>query len=377
MAVSLSFNAVATIRLAALLLLLLPGTACSASFDCAKASTKVEKMICADSKLGKLDEELAKLYQGALDKATEEQKKLLLTEQRHWLKHTRNICEDETCLKLAYWSRQAGLETFYEPKSTIYEHESNKNRAIKELLTSTNMQLDGGTQDVPFCTQLFDDLKQMKGITFIDPVVQVQSYEASALDKWKKYCGPDLPPLHFSYGCEPRVSKSIHSYRDTIETSACSKGFGVGPFKLFELPSEKPGGKDRTIFYSDDNFGSNVWEYDKIYTDKLWRLKKPQLGRGGVAGFRQIDPDKCSVTKNGVGADAAFGSRNGKNYNSILKYKDKYYFLVLNRRIYAGSDGNAYSWWLNSYPISRDSLEKKRNCFWQTPLEPYRTDKEE
>jgi uncharacterized protein len=36
----------------------------SASFDCTKSSTPVERMICADEKLGQLDEELAFAYSG-------------------------------------------------------------------------------------------------------------------------------------------------------------------------------------------------------------------------------------------------------------------------------------------------------------------------
>lgn len=35
-----------------------------ASFDCAKATSKVEKMICSDEKLAKLDSELSQIYAG-------------------------------------------------------------------------------------------------------------------------------------------------------------------------------------------------------------------------------------------------------------------------------------------------------------------------
>jgi uncharacterized protein YecT (DUF1311 family) len=47
---------------------LLPQPAQAASFDCAKAGTKIEKLICADEQLSKLDEQLAALYQEALVK---------------------------------------------------------------------------------------------------------------------------------------------------------------------------------------------------------------------------------------------------------------------------------------------------------------------
>ena len=41
---------------------LFAATGHAASFDCAKAATPVEKMICADALLGRLDEALARNY---------------------------------------------------------------------------------------------------------------------------------------------------------------------------------------------------------------------------------------------------------------------------------------------------------------------------
>lgn len=46
------------------LMLVIPAHA--ASFDCAKAATKVENLICGDTALSKLDEELNAAYKAAL-----------------------------------------------------------------------------------------------------------------------------------------------------------------------------------------------------------------------------------------------------------------------------------------------------------------------
>ena len=55
------------IALAALLLAALaPPLAAAASFDCAKARTKVENLICKDPQLSRQDEDLAKAYGEAL-----------------------------------------------------------------------------------------------------------------------------------------------------------------------------------------------------------------------------------------------------------------------------------------------------------------------
>jgi len=84
-----------------LLFLMFVQSACAASFDCEKASTKVEKMVCADPELSKLDEELGKKYQIALK---EPWKTSSLYKSEHdfaWLKK-RNRCPDSKCLKYVY-----------------------------------------------------------------------------------------------------------------------------------------------------------------------------------------------------------------------------------------------------------------------------------
>lgn len=77
------------------------------SFDCSKASTSVEKMICADSHLGSLDGLLATNY-GALFGSTygldEEGIKQVKLAQKEWMKK-RNACTTTECVASAYKSR--------------------------------------------------------------------------------------------------------------------------------------------------------------------------------------------------------------------------------------------------------------------------------
>jgi hypothetical protein len=80
----------------------------SASFDCAKAKTKIEKLICANPKLSQLDEKVSALYKKVLEQSpvpedTKEQ-------QREWVKDPRNLCKDAACLEEAYASRISDLE---------------------------------------------------------------------------------------------------------------------------------------------------------------------------------------------------------------------------------------------------------------------------
>lgn len=84
-------------------------SALAASFDCVKANTKIEKMICADAKLSKLDDELTNSYRQAIEKS--EDKQAITKDQRHWLKETRNSCVDTNCLKAVYEVRIHELST--------------------------------------------------------------------------------------------------------------------------------------------------------------------------------------------------------------------------------------------------------------------------
>ncbi len=80
----------------------------AASFDCGKAQTKVEKLICSDSSIGELDDEMSTAYQWALMRAKDKQK--VIEAQRRWLK-ARDACkEDSACLWNAYPTRIRELE---------------------------------------------------------------------------------------------------------------------------------------------------------------------------------------------------------------------------------------------------------------------------
>ena len=79
----------------------------SAGFDCAKASSTVEKMICADAQLSDLDGLLKVAYKKAL--ANTSTSNDIKTEQKYWLQEVRDACKDSSCLTKAYNARLAQL----------------------------------------------------------------------------------------------------------------------------------------------------------------------------------------------------------------------------------------------------------------------------
>ena len=85
----------------------------SASFDCAKASTAVEKSICSNATLSTLDDQLTAIYSKAF-KASSTQSELKKHEL-DWIKTKRNICTTEDCISAAYSSRIAELNLLDKP----------------------------------------------------------------------------------------------------------------------------------------------------------------------------------------------------------------------------------------------------------------------
>jgi S1-C subfamily serine protease len=65
----------------------------AASFDCSHASSKDEILICSDSDLSELDEELGRTYEALRAELTGQQWKPLQTNQRHWIERRNVGCQ--------------------------------------------------------------------------------------------------------------------------------------------------------------------------------------------------------------------------------------------------------------------------------------------
>ncbi len=107
----------------------------AASFDCEKAATKVEKMICVDSELSKLDDELAATYRSALQ--NKKQADSIRQVQKQWVKN-RNGCVDLACVKRAYEARLHGLSS----KSESMEQEAASLPAQSKSAAPTQPETD-------------------------------------------------------------------------------------------------------------------------------------------------------------------------------------------------------------------------------------------
>ncbi len=81
---------------------LVQGFGQAASFDCMRAASKVERLICDSPKLSELDDQLGKAWNRHL--RNNEFKDQFRKTQKRWIEQ-RNQCEDEDCLVQAYQAR--------------------------------------------------------------------------------------------------------------------------------------------------------------------------------------------------------------------------------------------------------------------------------
>jgi uncharacterized protein len=153
--------------------MLIPLGASAASFDCMKATTQVEKMVCADAALSKLDEDLAAKFREAISKAKQGGNAELRKAQAAWLK-SRNKCKEEPCIEGAYRARIAELSTTLPRYTFIYGKGWGVCEAYIKLLNATP-----ANEEPPIC-----DLK-------LDRVPGMREPDWEVLDVWQ-----NLPLVH-------------------------------------------------------------------------------------------------------------------------------------------------------------------------------------
>jgi uncharacterized protein YecT (DUF1311 family) len=99
--------------LAAAVILMSAAPASAASFDCAKAATPVERAICADPALSRLDVDIATTYSAAGAGLDDAMRARLQRSQREWLSH-----REATREELAK-SMKARLSLLRSPRRTL------------------------------------------------------------------------------------------------------------------------------------------------------------------------------------------------------------------------------------------------------------------
>jgi uncharacterized protein YecT (DUF1311 family) len=109
-----------------------------ASFDCGKAGTKVEHIICDSPEISRLDDELAQRYKAALQDQSKAGQ--IKREQKQWMKE-RNICNDAECVRAAYQNRIGQLlPPQYIPARTTQSNEPAETACLEPKIDWRNYE---------------------------------------------------------------------------------------------------------------------------------------------------------------------------------------------------------------------------------------------
>lgn len=153
-------------RAAWLLLASCCSAAGAASFDCAKAQSRIDKAICADAEVSTLDEHLARYYQAARA-ALQISVECLAADQRRWLGSVRNACKDAACLRKAYLERLAELDPLQPGAIAVKDLELPKVPALVWIIPAARDKVAAppkpNARPLVVRGQLFDDLSQGDG----------------------------------------------------------------------------------------------------------------------------------------------------------------------------------------------------------------------
>jgi uncharacterized protein len=248
-----------------LLLSSIPAFGYAASFDCKKATSEAEKVICADPELSHFDDELGKAYKAALGHANEKQKQEIKDEQREWLKRRDASIQPDCpgCLAGQYRVRIRNLKAFLElwpgQDPPELKTEADKLKAMQRVFAQavrdqpkSRLQL----ANHKFCRQLFEDMATGRTVTAIEPEAHIKAEDDPLLDRWR----------------------ACHSAIEELPASALFPVYfsGTVPIRLYrtELDGNRENGEEDVLFNSPFRNGS---------------------GLSGHAGYTWMDLEKCEV----------------------------------------------------------------------------------
>lgn len=180
------------------LVLAAPTAGRAQSFDCAKAATPTERLICAEQKLGKLDTELAEEVKKALA-AVPNRRDDLLGEQRKWLKERDRNCAapagaltSETrvwvidCLAAAYRERISAIRSAAGPAQSAEAQAAQPTAICQRIGETYRAVLDGDSQAPSKKFYAESPLESIVGfgVTLAEPVAQLDSYSRRKVVDW-------------------------------------------------------------------------------------------------------------------------------------------------------------------------------------------------
>lgn len=299
-----------------------------ASFDCAKAQAKVEKLICESEALSAMDEKLAEAYQAALKQTATPV--ALKQRQQSWLKDLRQYCKTVTCLEGSYWARIRELEDgqgakVYDTPELKIRREADKAAKVKEILAQHPLRLYEGTKEKnrAFCQGFYDALRTASPkITYIEPVFRTDD--------------PTHPALGEYLACDLYEPKTAYVYFDLDE-------LGRRGFKLYRVNVDgNPKNDQEEYLYGEDPLS----QFNTFPAQLL------------AVNFRN-----CTV-KNRVPATNEHPVQSGDvgiGFSALIRFQHRLFFYDLSR---VGTEGGYYRLDLSGHTPHGFSPQL---CSWKVP----------
>jgi uncharacterized protein len=231
----------------------------AASFDCSKVSTAVERMICADPEVSKLDEDLNVRYKAYLTKSAKPD--FIRQRQLYWLKK-RNSCKNIGCIKIRYNRRIAEL--------------TDREKELEELRLKLEIPEHSKNKNPAFCKRLLSSLKNWKDVTILKPIVTADTINDPILRKHFGKCDPRI--FIKSVQIEPRIwneynldSASEEERENFGSASIATKGFLLYRTNIDNDPSNQEelilyGAGRRPEWADDSDIGINLTYFNVIDT---------------------------------------------------------------------------------------------------------------
>lgn len=280
----------------------------AASFDCGKASTKVEHIICDNAEISKLDDELDAAYKAALKDV--EQTDAIKQAQKVWMKE-RNGCEDVDCVKRRYESEIAFLknvsalaargakDVLYLTGHEEFASESEKLKFMQNIVMKHKFHSPEYPANSEFCQQLLKDFSTGKDlIRAVEPDVRANDENDPRLAKWHQCENPDVD--------KPTRIDGFDFFSD----------LGGAPYRYYRIDLDgNPRNGKEDIIYTEMHQPGTKW------------------AGTGQSGYHWIDLHNC-VHKGGVRVYAQYPPEplhlGMYHLSTIVKYRGRYLTMELN-----------------------------------------------
>lgn len=272
----------------------------AAGFNCSGASTAVERMICSDPEITKLDEDLNVRYKACLRKSAEPE--LMRQRQNYWLEE-RNSCGNVNCVKFYYYKRISELTQRVEELEDIrLKLEIPKNPGYNDP------SFNSKDMNPAFCGRFLESLKLWKGVAILKPVVKADSINDPAL---RKYFG-NCKPLKFAKNVQ--IDLNVWNEKNLASLPEDEReGWGVASvmtkgFRLYKTNIDNdPSNQDELILYGAGTKREGTDDSETI----------------SLAYFNVIDTRNCRITNSAQVQDVV--NKKNESFAGIMKYDNKNY----------------------------------------------------